>query len=121
MEGPEVKRAVWIRWLFGVITAVIVSIIIFNSTYRQDSIRSCVTTSARSNAQALNWEFAARARKRDGDLLTSDEYTKNVREIRANIPMPDDWHGDLNNRGLSQRDRIAGCRDAFDPLIPFVR
>jgi hypothetical protein len=121
MEGQPMKRVVWIRWLFAVITAVVVSLIIFSATYRQDSVESCMRASGRSNAEAKNWEYAARARRQDGDYATAREYTTNVKDLRAHIAMPDGWKGDPMDRGKSDDDREQGCHDAFDPLIPFVR
>jgi hypothetical protein len=114
------RRFSWFRVAFGIAAAVLVTLIIVGATVRDTAVTGCYRAATVHDAEADNWEVASKIRAKDGDNVVARRYYMNALEIRAQIFMPRDWIGKLNQRGRSRHLREVGCRQAYPPLLPFI-
>lgn len=120
-KQKEFTARAWIRWTFGVLTAVAIGVVLSSYIVRDNLVSDCVRESVFKNIEASAWEQAAIQRREDGDKDTALFYKNTAYDIRLTIPISDDWNPeDGVLRGQLSEDRKVGCELAFPLPIPFV-
>jgi len=116
----EPRFLIWMRLMFGIIAAVVVSVLISAYIQRDNQIAACERNSISKYIDAQFINEAMLARRAAGDQAVAVRYAQLERAKRATIPMPDGWAGLPGDRGNSATDRREGCKDAFPPPIPWI-